>query len=70
MHPDKIYTQTDGVAMGNPLGQTLANFFLALLETTILDKLGGCRPKLYLQYVDDVFPVFEDESQIKPFLTT
>ena len=67
MHQDKIYTQTDGVAMGNPLGPTLANFFLAHLETTILEKFGGRRPKLYLRYVDDVFAVFEDESQIKPF---
>ena len=29
MHQDRFYTQTDGVAMGNPLGPTLANFFLA-----------------------------------------
>ena len=67
MHQDKVYTQTDGVAMGNPLGPTLANFFLAHLETTSLNKFSGIRPKLYLRYVDDVFAVFEEESQIKPF---
>ena len=47
MHQDRFYTQTDGVAMGNPLGATL--------ETTKFDKFPGFKPKLYLRYVDDVF---------------
>ena len=67
MHQDKFYTQIDGVAMGNPLGPTLANFFLAHLETTSLNNFSGHGPKMYLRYVDDVFAVFEEESQIKPF---
>ena len=29
---DKVYKQKDGVAMGNPLGPTLANAFLAYHE--------------------------------------
>ena len=32
MYKDKIYKQTDGVAMGSPLGPSLANFFLGYLE--------------------------------------
>ena len=28
MYKDKIYKQTDGVAMGSPLGPSIANFFL------------------------------------------
>ena len=67
MHQDRFYTQTDGVAMGNPLGPTLANFFLAHLETTVLNKFPGSKPKLYLRYVDDIFAVFEEESHIIPF---
>ena len=30
---DCLYEQIDGVAMGSPLGPTLANFFLAHIET-------------------------------------
>ena len=67
MYQDKFYTQTDGVAMGNPLGPTLANFFLAHLETTKLNNFPGSKPKMYLRYVDDIFAVFEEESHIKPF---
>ena len=67
MHQDRFYTQTDGVAMGNPLGPTLANFFLAHLETTKLNNFPGSKPKLYLRYVDDIFAVFEDASHIEPF---
>ena len=31
-----IYTQTDGVAMGSPLGPVLAGIFTVELERTIL----------------------------------
>ena len=67
MYKDKLFTQTDGVAMGNPLGPTLANFFLADLETRMFDQFGGVKPKGYVRYVDDIFCVFEDKSQITPF---
>ena len=53
--------------MGNPLGPTLANFFLADLETNMFDKFSGIKPKGYVRYVDDIFCVFEDESQVTPF---
>ena len=32
MYRDKLYQQIDGVAMGSPLGPTIANFFLAHME--------------------------------------
>ena len=38
MYKDKIYKQTDGVAMGSPLGPSLANFFLGFLEKRDIDK--------------------------------
>ena len=53
--------------MGSPLGPIMANFFLAHLETTLLDKFNGIKPKLYLRYVDDIFAVFEDEAHVRPF---
>ena len=67
MYKDKLFTQTDGVAMGNPLGPTLANFFLADFENKMFDQFKGIKPKGYVRYVDDIFCVFEDKSQITPF---
>ena len=67
MYKDKLYTQVDGVAMGNPLGPTLANFFLAHLESTMFEGFSGIKPKGYVRYVDDIFCVFKDRSQIDPF---
>ena len=32
LYNDKLFRQTDGVAMGSPLGPSLANFFLGHLE--------------------------------------
>ena len=32
IHSGKLFSQIDGVAMGNPLGLTLANWFLGMIE--------------------------------------
>ena len=47
----QLYEQTDGVAMGSPLGPLMANVFMCHLE----DKLArdGMVPSLYKRYVDD-----------------
>ena len=67
MYKDKLYTQIDGVAMGSPLGPTLANFFLAHFETTLIDKFSGVKPKIYLRYVDDISVTFDEAAHIAPF---
>ena len=56
MYKDKLYKQVDGVAMGGPLGPTLANFFLAHIEGWLLDV--PFKPNVYVRYVDDIFAVF------------
>ena len=61
--------QVDGVAMGNPLGPTLANFFLAHLESTMFEGFSGIKPKGYVRYVDDIFCVFKDRLQIDRFFS-
>ncbi|XP_068728938.1 uncharacterized protein [Montipora capricornis] len=47
----QLYEQTDGVAMGSPLGPLMANVFMCHLE----DKLArdGMVPSLYKRYVND-----------------
>ena len=60
MYQDVIYSQTDGVTMGNPLGPTLANFFMAHIENNLLKESGPHMPKLYLRYVDDIFAIFNN----------
>ena len=66
---DTLYQQVDGVIMGSPLGPTMANFFLAVLETEWLSEAGGHNPALYLRYVDDIFAIFRHGVGIDAFLT-
>ena len=70
LYKDDLYKQIDGVSMGSPLAPTIANFYLAKLETNLFDtnKDNACFPKLYLRYVDDVFAVFHDNTNHLLFL--
>ena len=65
---DILYQQVDGVIMGSPLGPTMANFFLAVLEMEWLSDTCGERPTLYLRYVDDIFAIFRQGADIDAFL--
>ena len=49
IYRDKLYQQIDGVAMGSPLGPTIANFFLAHMEKTIFQQQMSNHPKLHLR---------------------
>ncbi len=62
------YKQLDGVAMGSPLGPTLANAFLAHHEKSWLANCpSDFKPVLYKRYVDDIFLLFTSELHVKPF---
>ena len=68
MFNGEFYKQIDGLAMGGPLGPTLANFFLAHLEVSRFHKCPiGNQPKLYYRYVDDVFAIFDENQSYKDF---
>ena len=68
LYNKNLYKQIDGVAMGSPLGCTLANFFLGHLETVIFKQPSSTHPEMYLRYVDNVFAVFDNEKKCNSFL--
>ena len=71
LYKDTLYRQLDGVAMGSPLGPSMANMFMAHRECELL-KLAVPPPvffpKLYLRYIDDCFALFDNYSDIDRFL--
>ena len=65
---NKLYIQTDGVAMGSPLGPTFANCFLSFHEENWLDDCPlSFKPLYYRRYVDDTFLLFKDPLHIPKF---
>ena len=60
-----MFRQSDGVAMGSPLGPALANIFVGYYE----NKLFAFNSKtfLYQRYVDDIFSIFTTETQCDQF---
>ena len=65
MFNGKFYKQIDGVAMGSPLGPTLANAFLCYFEKIWLnDCPSSFKPLVYRRYVDDIFVLLTSSSQL------
>lgn len=63
------YKQIDGVAMGSPLGPTLANAFMCHMEEKWLSECPSqFKPLFYRRYVDDTFLIFKSQTHITPFL--
>ena len=63
-----LYKQIDGVAMGSPLGPSLANAFLTHHEQDWLDSSPlEYRPLYYRRYVDDIFVLFKSSDHLKRF---
>ena len=66
---NKLYKQIDGVAMGSPLGSTLANASLCHYERTWLNKCPSqFKPVVYRSYVDNIFVLFKSKEHVKFFV--
>ena len=66
---NQLYKQIDGVAMGSPLGPTLANIFLGFHEQNWISLAPlHMKPTIYKRYVDDTFLVFDNKQQAEQFL--
>ena len=63
-----LYEQTDGVAMGSPLGPLLANVFMCSIEGSL--KSQGKLPEFYRRYVDDTLVRMPDLAAATQFLDT
>ena len=60
----QLYKQVDGVAMGSPLGPTLANGFLVHFEKNCPSDF---KPHYYQQYFDDIFVLFTSPKRLEAF---
>ena len=64
---NKMHRQIDDVAMGLPLGPSLANIFVEYSEALLFKRVN--KPLLYYRYVDDTFAVFNDEDECNEFFS-
>ena len=62
----ELYEQTDGVAMGSPLGPLLANVFMCHIEDQLEQK--SMIPSFYRRYVDDTLVTLPNTESAKDFL--
>ena len=63
-----LYEQTDGVAMGSPLGPLMTNVFMCHLEENL--ARDGMVSSLYKRYVDDTLARMPNTDAAADFLTT
>jgi predicted GIY-YIG superfamily endonuclease len=59
---DKIYTQREGLFIGNPLSPILAELFMGRLEKEM--KKEKWFPRFYLRFVDDIIVVIKKDDNI------
>ena len=66
---NKLFKRTNVVAMGSPLGPSLANIFLCHHETKWLNDCPlEFKPVFYRRYIDDTFLLFKSASHIPKYL--
>ena len=63
-----LFEQTDGVAMGSPLGPLLANVFMCSIEEKL--EKNGSLPSFYRRYMDDTITIMDSLQSANSFLET
>ena len=64
-----LYKQVDGVAVGSPLGPTLANAFLCHYEKELLDNCPiHFKPAICKRYVDHIFVLLSSKEHPQLFV--
>ena len=64
----KFYEQCNSVAMGSPLGPTLANVFMCHFENIWLENCPvHFEPIVYTRFVDDTFLLFRTKDHVEKF---
>ena len=67
---NKLYKEIDGVAMGSPIGPTLANASLCHYEQIWLNECPSqLKPIVYRRYLEDIFVLFKSKEHLKLFLS-
>ena len=62
-----MHRQIDGVAMGSPLGPSLANIFVGYCKALLFERVK--KSCLYYRFVNDTFAAFNDEDECNEFLS-
>ena len=60
----QLYYQTDGIAMGSPLGVLFAQAFMTSVEEEVL-KDTNVKPALYCRYIDDILVEVHDSTALQ-----
>ena len=67
MFNGSYHKQVDGVAIGSPLGPTLANAFMCYEQKWLDDCPIELKPTYYRRYVDDIFVMFSHPEHLEKF---
>ena len=65
----KYYSQSFGMAMGNPLSPVLSNLYMELFEKKILSRILP-RNVFWFRYVDDIICIWPNDLDVSDFLTS
>ena len=55
--------------MGSPLGVLFANFYMTHIENYVLETHPDLKPKVYCRYIDDIFVVIDDPTNLPALMT-
>ena len=68
IYDGKFYEQCDGLAMGSPLGPTLANVFVCHFENIWFENCPAhFKSIVYRQFIDDTFLLFQSKDHVEKF---